>query len=151
MESRPPLLPMGQSEFERIRNEGRVYVDKTMYIPLLKDYSNVVFLARPRRFGKSLAVSTLDSFYSGEVDLFKGLAAERLMRAPSFAPRPVIRLDMSGPSGSESKKGLEESIAMELEENAQRHGVELRGSVLASTFVNLVRDVKKAKSQDAVL
>ncbi|MDR1109153.1 MAG: AAA family ATPase, partial [Deltaproteobacteria bacterium] len=105
-----PLLKVGTSSFRKIRAEHRLYVDKTMYIPELIDKGDVVFLSRPRRFGKSLTVSTLDSFFSGEKELFKGLAAERFMDSPDFAPRPVINLVMSRPSGSDSKEKLENGL-----------------------------------------
>ena len=75
MDEKLPLLPAGVSEFEEIRNKQRLYVDKTMYFPGLMDNAKALFLARPRRFGKSLAISAMDSFFSGEKDLFKGLAA----------------------------------------------------------------------------
>ncbi|MDR1110510.1 MAG: AAA family ATPase, partial [Deltaproteobacteria bacterium] len=77
MKNSPPLLKTGTSSFKKIRAEQRLYVDKTMYLPELIDKGDVIFLSRPRRFGKSLTVSTLDSFYSGEKELFRGLAAER--------------------------------------------------------------------------
>ncbi|MDR1309655.1 MAG: AAA family ATPase, partial [Deltaproteobacteria bacterium] len=72
-----PLLPVGYSTFRQIRDERRVYVDKSRYLPGLKELGKVIFLSRPRRFGKSLTVSTLDSFHSGEKELFRGLAVER--------------------------------------------------------------------------
>ncbi|MDR1110124.1 MAG: AAA family ATPase, partial [Deltaproteobacteria bacterium] len=117
------LLRTGTSSFRKIRTERRLYVDKTMYLPELIDKGDVVFLSRPRRFGKSLTVSTLDSFFSGEKELFKGLAAEKFMDSPDFTPRPVINLVMSRPSGSDSKELLKEKIIEELRRNAERHGV----------------------------
>ncbi|MDR1109180.1 MAG: AAA family ATPase, partial [Deltaproteobacteria bacterium] len=77
METDLPILPVGMNTFKEIRDKLRVYVDKTMYFPELEKRGKVIFLARPRRFGKSLTVSTLDSFHSGEKELFRGLAVER--------------------------------------------------------------------------
>jgi hypothetical protein len=75
----------------------------TMYLHELIGSGDVVFLSRPRRFGKSLTVSTLDSFFSGDKELFKGLAAEKFMKSQDFTPKPVINLAMSRPSGSKEK------------------------------------------------
>ncbi|MDR1111267.1 MAG: AAA family ATPase, partial [Deltaproteobacteria bacterium] len=146
-----PLLRIGTSSFKKIRAERRLYVDKTMYLPGLIDKGDVVFLSRPRRFGKSLTVSTLDSFFSGEKELFKGLAAEKFMDSQDFAPRPVINLVMSRPSGSDSKEKLENGILTELRLNAKRHGVSLQGSDPADAFLELIREIKDARSQDVVL
>ncbi|MDR1109451.1 MAG: AAA family ATPase, partial [Deltaproteobacteria bacterium] len=151
MEKKLPLLPVGMSTFKEIRNKLRVYVDKTRYLPEMSDHGKVIFLARPRRFGKSLTVSALDSFYSGEKELFVGLAAEKFMGSPDFAPRPVINLVMSRPSGSDSKELLQEKIIEELRRNAERHGVSPRGTDASGVFSNLIRDIQKASSQNVVL
>ncbi|MDR1111532.1 MAG: ATP-binding protein [Deltaproteobacteria bacterium] len=137
--------------FEEFRDKRTVYVDKTSYLPTLRKYGKVIFLSRPRRFGKSLTVSTLDSFYSGEKDLFKGLAAEQFMDSPDFAPRPVIHLDMSAPSGADNQELLTEKIIEELGRNAERHEVPPRGTDASGVFSNLIRDVQKAYSQKVVL
>ncbi len=97
-----PLLPVGYNTFEDIHNRNAIYVDKTGYLRGLERLGKVVFCARPRRFGKSLTISTLDAFHSGKKDLFRGLAAEQAMDAPGFEPRPVIRLDMSIVSSGQS-------------------------------------------------
>jgi hypothetical protein len=62
----------------------------------LKKRSKIIFLARPRRFGKSLTLSTLEAYYSGRKELFAGLKAEEYLNILDFEPKPVIRLDMSG-------------------------------------------------------
>lgn len=72
--------PIGIQSFSKIRKEGFLYIDKTSYIPLLLSKSPYIFLSRPRRFGKSLLVSMLESFFKGERDLFKGLASTDLSR-----------------------------------------------------------------------
>ncbi|MDR1111640.1 MAG: AAA family ATPase, partial [Deltaproteobacteria bacterium] len=146
-----PLLKTGTSSFRKIRAEHRLYVDKTMYIPELINKGDVIFLSRPRRFGKSLTVSTLDSFFTGEKDLFRGLAAEKFMKSQEFVPKPVINLVMSRPSGSDSKEKLENGILTELRLNAKRYGVSLRGSDPADAFLELIREIKEVCSKNAVL
>jgi hypothetical protein len=84
--------------FEDMRKEKIIYVDKTAYLANMIDSeegNDVFFLARPRRFGKSLTVSTFDAIFSGQKELFKGLAIEKNLDDEKFAPRPVIHLDMS--------------------------------------------------------
>ncbi|WP_418878078.1 AAA family ATPase, partial [Xylanibacter rarus] len=66
--------PIGIQSFDRIIEDGYVYVDKTDMIYALTHEGGIYFLSRPRRFGKSLLVSTLKNYYLGRKDLFKGLA-----------------------------------------------------------------------------
>jgi len=96
MEKKRLKLPAGIQTFEKLRRQNCVYVDKTKYLVDIIDNISVCFLARPRRFGKSLTVSTFDALFSGEKELFKGLYAEEFLNRPDFEPSPVIRLDMSG-------------------------------------------------------
>jgi hypothetical protein len=89
-----PILPTSLQNFEDFRQKRAIYVDKTMFIPLLEQ-NKVIFCARPRRFGKTLTIHTLDAYDSGKKKLFKGLAAEKHMDSPNFLTHPVIRMDMS--------------------------------------------------------
>ena len=70
--------PVGIQDFKSIINGGYVYVDKTALIHKLLDEGKIYFLSRPRRFGKSLLVSTLEYYFKGEKELFQGLAIEKL-------------------------------------------------------------------------
>lgn len=75
----PRLYPLGIQTFEEIRENDMLYIDKTEYIYRMTHVSGrYVFLSRPRRFGKSLLVSTLKSYFEGKKELFEGLAIERL-------------------------------------------------------------------------
>jgi hypothetical protein len=146
-----PVLSIGNPVFEVLREKKEIYVDKTKYLPMLSEWGQFIFCARPRRFGKSLTVSTLDAFYSGRIDLFQGLAAEEHMSSPAFVTRPVIKLDMSGPANSKSVDILEENIIDLLGGNAERHQVSLRGADYANTFFNLLKDVRKTYGEKVVL
>ena len=87
--------PLGIQTFERIRKEDKLYIDKTEYIyRMTHSDGTYFFLGRPRRFGKSLLVSTMQSYFEGKKDLFKGLAMEQLEK--EWVEYPVIHLDMSG-------------------------------------------------------
>lgn len=71
--------PIGIQTFDKICTEDRLYIDKTEYVyHMTHSDSNYIFLGRPRRFGKSLLVSTLQSYFEGKKELFKGLAIEKL-------------------------------------------------------------------------
>ena len=70
--------PIGIQTFDKIRQDGYLYIDKTKYIYEITHPGKYVFLSRPRRFGKSLLTSTFDAYFSGRKDLFKGLAIEKL-------------------------------------------------------------------------
>jgi len=85
--------PLGIQTFEKIREENLFYVDKTALIyKIVKDSQNN-FLSRPRRFGKSLLVTTMQAYFEGKKDLFKGLAIEKLEK--DWVKYPVIHLDLS--------------------------------------------------------
>ena len=87
--------PLGIQTFERIRKEDKLYIDKTEYIyHMTHSDGTYFFLGRPRRFGKSLLVSTMQSYFEGKKDLFKGLAMEQLEK--EWIEYPVIHFDMSG-------------------------------------------------------
>ncbi|MDR3205084.1 MAG: AAA family ATPase [Deltaproteobacteria bacterium] len=89
-------LPTGSQKFKDLIELGGIYVDKTAYLAqLIASVPKTWFLTRPRHFGKSLTVSTLESIFSGQRELFKGLAIEKELDKKQFAPRPVIHLDMS--------------------------------------------------------
>ena len=86
-------LPVGIQTFEKLIKENCLYVDKTEYIWNMIHLSSYIFLSRPRRFGKSLLVSTLQAYFEGKKELFKGLAIERLEK--EWVEYPVLRFDMS--------------------------------------------------------
>ena len=86
--------PIGIQDFEKIINGGYVYVDKTDFIYRLVTEGNIYFLSRPRRFGKSLLVSTLEAYFQGKKELFKGLAIDELEK--EWAEYPVFHLSFGG-------------------------------------------------------
>jgi len=86
-------LPVGIQDFEKLRTKGCLYVDKTMYIYRLTREVYPYFLGRPRRFGKSLFVSTLKAYFLGKKELFEGLAIAELEK--EWIEYPVFHLDMN--------------------------------------------------------
>lgn len=90
------LYPIGIQDFEKIRRGGYVYVDKTHLVYEMAQKGGYYFLSRPRRFGKSLLVSTLEAYFSGKKDIFNGLAIADLEK--KWAQYPVLRFDLTGQS-----------------------------------------------------
>jgi hypothetical protein len=93
MEPASRNLPIGIQDFEDLRSRGCVYVDKTAYIYRLLQSGKPFFLGRPRRFGKSLFLSTLKAYFLGKKELFEGLAIAELER--EWATYPVFYIDLN--------------------------------------------------------
>ena len=89
----PRKMPIGIQSFEKLRRENYVYIDKTEIMYRLVSTSNPYFLSRPRRFGKSLLLSTMEAYFLGKRDLFKGLAIERL--ETEWNTHAVLHLDLN--------------------------------------------------------
>lgn len=85
--------PIGIQSFEKLRTDEYVYVDKTSLIYKLANTNSTYFLSRPRRFGKSLLVSTLEAYFLGKKELFQGLAMETLEK--DWTVYPVLHVDFS--------------------------------------------------------
>ena len=104
--------PIGMQSFERIREGGFVYIDKTAMLYDLVSTGSIYFLSRPRRFGKSLLISTLENYFLGRKELFQGLAIDSLEK--EWAEYPVFHLDFNGKnftSPLELKQTIETFIA----------------------------------------
>ncbi|CCX43324.1 putative uncharacterized protein [Prevotella sp. CAG:1031] len=89
------VYPIGIQSFVEIRSLGSIYVDKTALVHELADTGKYYFLSRPRRFGKSLLISTLHEYFKGNRELFKGLAIDRL-ESDEWPCHPVLHIDFNG-------------------------------------------------------
>ena len=115
------LYPIGMQTFSEIREEDFLYVDKTEYIYRMTHTSGkYFFLARPRRFGKSLLVSTMQSYFEGKKELFKGLAVDKLEK--EWTEYPVLHFDMSGGKHMEPEQ-LELYLGYILEDQEKKWGI----------------------------
>ena len=115
------LYPLGIQTFERIRKENKLYIDKTEYVYRLTHTSGTYFfLGRPRRFGKSLFLTTLQSYFEGKKDLFNGLAIEKLEK--EWTEYPVLHFDLSGGKHM-NKEQLERYLAFILETEEKKWGI----------------------------
>ena len=113
-------LPVGIQTFEKIRENDMLYIDKTEYIWNMTHLSNYIFLSRPRRFGKSLLVSTLQAYFEGRKDLFKGLFIDTVEK--EWTEYPVLRLSMA--SGKHMEKDqLERYLGNRLAEYEDKYGI----------------------------
>ena len=88
-----PKYAIGTANFERIRQNGMVYVDKTEYVWHMTHIAAPIFLSRPRRFGKSLLTDTLACYFSGRKELFEGLKIAEYEK--EWRKYPVLKFDLS--------------------------------------------------------
>ena len=142
-------LPIGIQTFRQIREEGFYYVDKTPYARRLVDDSGKhFFLSRPRRFGKSLFVDTLQELFEGSEPLFRGLAVHD---GWDWSKRhPVVRIDFS--NGNFRRPGmLEESAAAQIEDIGRRAGVGSRGGSSPIRFRRLIEALSERTGRRVVV
>ena len=114
--------PIGIQTFERIIKEGYVYIDKTDLVWQLAHYATYIFLSRPRRFGKSLLTSTLESYFEGRKELFEGLKIMKLEQ--EWEQYPVFRLDISTSKGQASADALRARLMLMLKPYSQLYGAD---------------------------
>lgn len=139
-------LPIGIQSYEQIRTGGYVYVDKTRYIASMLDQGKSFFLSRPRRFGKSLTVSTFQAIFEGKRELFEGAWIGEHW---DFRPHPVISLDMSELYAPDEET-LILSLSEKIRREAARQGVSLESTVFTNAFAELIEKVSK-RGEVAVL
>ncbi len=112
--------PVGIQTFERLRMENYLYIDKTDLVWRMTKESPFVFLSRPRRFGKSLLTTTLDSYFKGDKELFEGLKIMELEK--EWKQYPVIHMDLSVTKGKESASELHRALLLLLEPLEEQYG-----------------------------
>ena len=141
--------PVGIQTFSKLREEDYLYVDKTDLIyQLTHGASQYVFLSRPRRFGKSLLLSTLEAYFQGRKELFKGLAIERLER--EWISYPVLRFDMSLGKHME-KEALERYLGDQLSTYEQMYRIEQSAVDSNIRLKRLIQTAYQQTSQQVVV
>ena len=113
-------MPIGIQDFETLRTDGYVYVDKTALIYDLVQNGKPYFLSRPRRFGKSLLVTTLEAYFRGKRELFRGLAMEGLER--DWAEYPVLKFSLAGGEFTR-EDGLRDALNKNLKSFEEAYGL----------------------------
>ncbi len=132
------VYPIGDSSFESIRSGKMFYVDKTEYVYRLVTQGKYYFLSRPRRFGKSLLLSTLEAYFRGRKELFEGLAIAGLEK--NWDSYPVLRLDLSLGSMT-SADSLRSYLSHEFGEWEEEWGIEAASEILGLRFLNIIREI----------
>ena len=141
--------PIGIQTFSRIIRDGYIYVDKTELIYQLKNYAPYIFLSRPRRFGKSLLTSTLESYFRGEKELFEGLKIMRLEK--EWRQYPVLRLDLSTTKGQDSVEGLRDRLLLLLDVYAEIYGRKDSEVTPGGLLTGLIRRAYEQTGQQVVV
>ena len=127
--------PIGIQNFEKIRRERYVYVDKTQLMWKMVSEGSYYFLSRPRRFGKSLMISTLDAFFSGERELFKGLYADSVEW--DWQQYPILHLDLNSREYKD-EQSLEAELNRHLEAWEKLYGDEYKDRASEERFIHVI-------------
>ena len=143
------LYPLGIQTFSEIRTNDNLYIDKTAYIyRMANSDGKFIFLSRPRRFGKSLLVSTLQSYFEGRKELFKGLAIDKLEN--DWTEYPVLHFDLSGGKHQEEDQ-LNRYLDYILKENERRFGIECDAVDANVRLANLISSVYNKTGKQVVV
>ena len=129
-------LPIGIQTFEKLREENYLYVDKTAMLYQIACNSTPYFLSRPRRFGKSLLLSTFEAYFQGRKDLFRGLAIEKL--ETEWTQYPVLHLDLNAEK-YDSKEALERMLSRNLSLWEESWGADAAEDSISSRFAGVLR------------
>lgn len=140
--------PIGIQNFEKLRREGYAYVDKTALMYKMVSEGAYYFLSRPRRFGKSLLLSTLEAFFQGERELFQGLAVERL--ETEWVKYPILHLDLNSREYKD-----ESSLAAELNRHLEgwekKYGDEFKDRELEERFIHVIEKAYEQTGKRVVI
>ena len=142
------LYPIGIQTFQVIREGGYVYVDKTALAYRLVQSGTYYFLSRPRRFGKSLLITTLEAYFRGKKDLFTGLAMERLEQ--EWTEYPVLHLDLNA-QNYDSPQALEEILNYQLEQWETEYGLTAGGTTPALRFRDIIQSTAERYGRKVVI
>jgi hypothetical protein len=129
-------LPIGIQDFEKLRSEGYLYVDKTALVYQLAQSGLPYFLSRPRRFGKSLLLSTLKAYFEGKKELFRGLAIEQLEQ--NWYTYPVLHLDLNAEDYTEPQ-WLDSKLTAQLRRWEETYGVTHVEKSRSERFMNVIK------------
>jgi uncharacterized protein YqfB (UPF0267 family) len=140
-------LPIGRQDFATLRKDNYLYVDKTEHIYHLLTTSGAIFLSRPRRFGKSMTVSTIKAIYEGQKELFEGLWIED--KWDWSRRNPVLHISFAVMGYNEY--GLEKALKMTVEKEAKRYQIDLKRDDYGDMFAELVERLCTEKGRVVIL
>ncbi|MBQ0021053.1 MAG: ATP-binding protein [Bacteroidales bacterium] len=140
--------PIGIQDFEGLRKDGYIYVDKTGIIRKLIEEGKYYFLSRPRRFGKSLLLSTIRAYFEGKRELFKGLAIDT--DEESWEAHPVLHLDLNSQK-YDSKESLDGVLDDFLSREEAKYEIVKDNDYFGLRFCNLIRKAYEQTGQRVVI
>lgn len=140
--------PIGIQDFEKLRNEGFLYIDKTALIRKMVQEGNYYFLSRPRRFGKSLLLSTIQAYFEGKRELFKGLAIDT--DEVSWEAHPVLRFDLNAEK-YETKESLDSLLNKQVSLYEDIYGRKAYDSTISQRFDSLIRNACQKTGKRVVI
>ena len=146
--SSPRKMPIGIQSFEKLRRGNYVYVDKTELVYKLVSTSNPYFLSRPRRFGKSLLLSTMEAYFLGKRDLFKGLAIERLEK--EWDTHAVLHLDLNAEKYDSSER-LHDMLEFQLRGWEETYGTGGKGITHSGRFMEIIQKAYEKTGRGVVV
>ena len=153
----PRRMPLGTQDFELLRSNGDLYVDKTQYIEKLFALGRVFFLSRPHRFGKSLFLSTLKAYFEGKKELFDGLYIARVeaelarqQKREPWEARPVLYFDLNAKNYKNSDT-LPNSLSAQLLDFEQLYNVERTENDPENRFIKLIKTLYRETGKRVVI
>ena len=144
----PRKMPIGIQSFEKLRRENYVYIDKTEIMYRLVSTSNPYFLSRPRRFGKSLLLSTMEAYFLGKRDLFKGLAIERL--ETEWNTHAVLHLDLNAEK-YDSTERLHDMLERQLQKWEETYETGGKGITHSGRFMEVIQKAYEKTGRGVVV
>ena len=145
-------MPIGIQDFETMRTASYVYVDKTQFISQLEIVGRAYFLTRPRRFGKSLFISTLQTYFEGRKELFKGLAVEKIKaeRCEDWKKYPVLKLDLNAQKYL-SEEDLTTILNDHIDKWKKNYNIQFEANDSCSAFTKIIEALYKKFNQKVVI
>lgn len=140
--------PIGVQSFAKLRESGYTYVDKTKYIEKLITKGNCFFLSRPRRFGKSLLLSTIEAYYQGRRDLFEGLSISR--GDHDWQPHPVLHIALNAWE-YDSPESLLQKFSYDFERWEKLYGTERQTAPHSERFIYIIEQAYAVTGQKVVI
>jgi hypothetical protein len=140
--------PIGIQNFGEVRRDGYAYVDKTALMYKMVSEGKYYFLSRPRRFGKSLLLSTLEAFFQGERELFQGLAVERL--ETEWVKHPILHLDLNSREYKD-ESSLAKELNRHLEGWEKKYGDEFKDRELEERFIHVIEKAYEQTGKRVVI
>ena len=142
------IYPIGIQNFEKIRKDGYFYIDKTAWVYQLAKTGSYYFLSRPRRFGKSLLISTLEAYFQGKKELFKGLAIEKLEK--DWTEHPILHLDLNI-ERYDTPESLGNILEKNLSEWEKLYGADVSERTYSLRFAGIIKRACEQTGQRVVI